>query len=121
MSDKTQYLAHALLNHTLRNTAYTSPTTVYLGLHTSVAEVSGGSYARQAITFGAPSNGEVKNSADVKFPVATGDWGEIVNGKIYDAEELGNALYEADLTVSKTIDTNDQFVVRENDCTVKEE
>jgi hypothetical protein len=66
----------------LRNTSYTSPATVYVSLYTtdptdadSGTEVSGGSYARTAVTFGAPSNGVSTNSADVTFPTATASHG----------------------------------------------
>ena len=71
------FLENALINATLRNTTYTSVATVYVSLWTtdptdagSGTEVSGGSYARTAVTFGAPSNGVTTNSADVTFPTA---------------------------------------------------
>ena len=51
------YLENALINATLRDTTYTSPATVYVSLWTtdptdagSGTEVSGGSYARTAVT-----------------------------------------------------------------------
>lgn len=54
---KSNYLEDALLNHVLRNTAYTPPTTVYAALYLSDPtdedkgqEVKGGGYARAAIT-----------------------------------------------------------------------
>ena len=78
MAEMSNYLENALINATLRNTSYTSPTTVYVGLYTSDptdantgTEVSGGCYARVAVTFGAPSNGVSTNSANVEFPVRT--------------------------------------------------
>jgi hypothetical protein len=58
------YLEDAVLDHVFRNTALTSPTTVYVALYTATpsdagggTEVSGGSYARTAGTFGAASGG----------------------------------------------------------------
>jgi hypothetical protein len=79
MAEMSNYLENALINATLRNTSYTSPATVYVGLYTTDptdadtgTEVSGGSYARTAVTFGAPSNGVTLNSAAVEFPQATG-------------------------------------------------
>ena len=84
MAEMSNYLENALINATLRNTSYTSPTTTYLALYTSDptdadtgTEITGGSYVRQAITFGAPSNGTSTNSAAVEFPQATADWGII--------------------------------------------
>ena len=92
MAALSNYLENALINATLRNTAYSSPATVYAALFTSDptdagsgTEVSGGSYARKAITFGAPSNGASTNSGAVEFDQATGNWGTITHFGIYDA------------------------------------
>ncbi|KAF2379961.1 hypothetical protein BSN82_16885, partial [Acinetobacter baylyi] len=112
MSEMSNYLENALINGTLRATTYTAPTTVYLALYTSDptdadtgTEVSGGSYARQSITFGAPSNGVTTNSADITFPTATGSWGTVGWIGIRDASTAGNLLYHSPLDASKTIGT----------------
>jgi hypothetical protein len=116
MAEMSNYLENALINATLRNTAYTSPTTVYLGLYTSDPtdadtgnEVSGNAYARQSITFGAPSNGASTNSAAIEFPQATGSWGTVTYIGIRDALTSGNLLYHTALDASKTIATGDVF------------
>jgi hypothetical protein len=116
MAEMSNYLENALINATLRNTSYTSPAVVYLGLYTSDptdadsgTEVSGNAYARQAITFGAPSNGVSTNSAVIEFPQATGSWGTITHIGIEDALTSGNLLYHTPLTASKTIATGDVF------------
>ena len=108
------YLENALINVTLRATAYTAPTTVYVGLYTSDptdantgTEVSGGSYVRVAATFGAPSNGVTTNSAAVEFPQATADWGVVGWIGILDASTSGNLLYHSPLDVAKTISSGD--------------
>ena len=92
------YLENALINGTLRGTTYTAPTTVYVGLYTSDptdantgTEVSGGSYARTSVTFGAPSNG---------------GWIGIL-----DASTAGNLLYHTALDVSKIISSGDIFKI----------
>lgn len=110
------YLENALINATLRNTTYTSPATVYISLWTtdptdagSGTEVSGGSYARTSVTFGAPSNGVTTNSAAVEFPQATASWGTVAYFGINDASTGGNLLYHSPVTTSKTIDTGDIF------------
>ena len=115
MSD---YLENALLNAVLRNTPYTSPSQVYVALFTSDptdagtgTEVSGGGYARQAVTFNAPSNGQVTNAADILFPVATASWGTVTHVGIYDAQTGGNLLFSGALTTSKTISANDQLKI----------
>jgi hypothetical protein len=116
MAAMSNYLENALINATLRNTSYTSPSTVYVGLFTSDptdagsgTEVSGGSYARKAMTFGSPSNGASTNSGAVEFDQATGDWGTITHFAIFDALTTGNMLYHGALTASKTIATGDVF------------
>jgi hypothetical protein len=116
MAAMSNYLENALINATLRNTTYTSPSTVYVGLFLtdptdagSGTEVSGGSYARKAMTFGAPSNGASVNSAAVEFDQATADWGTIPFFAIFDALTSGNMLYHGALTASKTIETGDVF------------
>lgn len=119
------YLENALINATLRNTSYTSPSTVYAALFTSDptdagsgTEVSGGSYARKAITFGAPSNGASTNSAAVEFDQATASWGTVTHFGIYDASTSGNLLYHGALTASKVIDTGDVFKFATSSVTV---
>jgi hypothetical protein len=118
MAEMSNFLENALINATLRNTSYTSPTTVYLALYTSDptdadtgTEVSGGSYARQSITFGSPSNGASTNTAAIEFPQATGSWGTVAYIGIRDASTAGNLLYHTALDASKTIATGDVFRV----------
>lgn len=119
------YLEDALINATLRNTTYTSPTTVYVGLYTTDpgegntgTEVSGNGYARKAVTFGAPSNGASTNSADVTFDQATGSWGTIGYIGILDSLTGGNLLYYTALTTSKTVDTDDIFQISTGNLSV---
>lgn len=113
---KTNYLETQLLNHVLRATPYSAPSTVYVALYTAApgeagggTEVTGGSYARQPVTFTAPAPDTVTNTADVNFPIATADWGTIVAFAILDAPSAGNMLYYANLAASRTVLTNDQF------------
>lgn len=97
MADATTYLKNELADHVFRNAAYTSPTTVYLALFTTATddagggtEVAGGSYARQSVTFGAPTDGAVSNTGTVTFtnlPTAT-----ITHWAIFDAVSAGNML-----------------------------
>ena len=118
MAEMSTYLENALINATLRNTSYTSPSTVYMGLYTSDptdantgTEVSGGSYARVAITMGAPSNGVSTNTAAVEFPQASGSWGTVGWIGILDASSSGNLLYHTALDTSKTISSGDIFKI----------
>lgn len=118
MAEMSNYLENALVNAVLRNTSYTSPTTVYLALYTTDptdadtgTEVSGNAYARQSITFGAPSNGVTTNSAAIEFPQATGSWGTVTHVGIRDSLTTGNLLFHTPLDASKTIATGDVFRV----------
>ncbi len=115
MAGLSDYLEDKLLNHTFRNTAYTQAATVYAALFTAApsdtgggTEVSGGSYARTAITFGAPSpSGAIANSGAVTFPTATGSWGTVTHFGIFDASSAGNLLAWGALTASKTVGSGD--------------
>ena len=118
MAEISNYLENAIINATLRNTTYTSVATVYVSLWTSDptdagsgTEVSGGSYARTAVTFGAPSNGVTTNNADVTFPTATSSWGVVGWIGINDAVTSGNLLYHSPLDTSKVIDSGDIFKI----------
>lgn len=119
------FLENALINATLRNTTYTSVATVYVSLWTSDptdagsgTEVSGGSYARTAVTFGAPSNGVTTNNADVTFPTATASWGTVGWIGINDALTSGNLLYHTALDTAKAIDSGDIFKIASGNLSV---
>jgi hypothetical protein len=125
MAEMSNYLENALINATLRNTSYTSPTTVYVALYTddptdadTGTEVSGGSYARVAVTFGAPSNGVSTNSGNVEFAAATGTWGTVTHIGIRDALTTGNLLYHTALDVSKPISSGDIFRITTGNLSV---
>jgi len=125
MAEMSNFLENALINATLRNTTYTSVATVYVSLWTSDptdagsgTEVSGGSYARTAVTFGAPSNGVTTNNADVTFPTATASWGTVGWIGINDALTSGNLLYHTALDTAKAIDSGDIFKIASGNLSV---
>lgn len=103
MATATEYLRSAIGDHVLNNTALTSPTDVYIALFTTDSdatgpgtEVTGGSYARQAIPFVENATaGEFENTS-VSFtdmPEAT-----VVGIGIFDASTAGNMLYFANFS-----------------------
>ena len=99
MSDFSDYLENKILDHVFRNTSYTPPAAVYLGLYTSApsdagggTEVSGAGYARQAITFGAANSGAISNTAAVQFTASGGNYGTVTHVGIFDAATAGNLL-----------------------------
>lgn len=119
------YLEQAVLNHTLRGTAYTQPAALYVALYTTDptdantgTEVTGGAYARQTITFGAASGGQIQNSSVVTFPVATASWGTVTHVGILDASSAGNLLYSGALSASQTVAINNQLIFSANAITV---
>ena len=125
MAEMSNFLENALLNATLNATTYTAPANIYVSLWTtdptdagSGTEVSGGSYARTAVTFGAPSNGVTTNSADVTFPTATGTWGTVGWIGINDALSSGNLLYHSPLDASKSITSGDIFKITTGNLSV---
>jgi len=114
MAELSNYLENKILDHVLRNTSYTSPTTVYVGLYTSDpaddnsgTEVSGGSYARQILSVTTATAGIVTSSADVTFPQATAQWGTISHIGLLDALSAGNLLMHTALTTSRDVEVGD--------------
>jgi hypothetical protein len=114
MAELSTYLENKLLDHVLRSTSYTSPTTVYVGLYTSDpgdddtgTECTGGAYARQILSVTTASDGVVTSSADVTFPQATDSWGTISHIGLLDAVTSGNLLMHTPLTTSRTIEAGD--------------
>jgi hypothetical protein len=99
MSDLSNYAENAIVNHLLRNTALTSPTTVYLALFTAVSDAEAGTgtevvaagYARQPVAFDAPSNGATQNTAVEDFGPLSGS-GTATHAALFDAVSGGNAL-----------------------------
>lgn len=80
-----KYLASHIINHMLRNQAFTPPSTIYVALFKSnvglennsgiTGEVTGGAYARKAITLDAAVIGFSNNTAEILFDTASADWG----------------------------------------------
>lgn len=113
-----------VLQWTFTNGAVTRPTAWYLGLFTTApgeagggTEVSGGSYARQSVTFSVSGN-LATNTAALEFPVATADWGTITHVAVYDASTGGNQIAYAALSTSKTIATGDVLRVPTGDLDI---
>lgn len=99
MSEFSDFLENALLNHVFRNVAYSPPAGVFLALHTTASsdaapgtEVTGSGYARKPVTFGAPSSGQVANTGVVSFTPVGGNYGTVVGTSLFDAVSGGNQL-----------------------------
>lgn len=120
------YLETELLDHIFTNSAYTSPSAVYVSLHTanpdedgSGAEVttSGTGYARQAGSFSVSGN-TATTSAAIEYATATASYGTVTHVGIYDASTSGNLLAYAALSASKAIDTGDVFRIPAGDLDI---
>ena len=125
MAEFSDFLEDKIIDHMLRNQAYTPPTTVYVALFTTPTndagggtEVSGGGYVRQAVTLSAASGGASSNSADVTFPQATADWGTVSHLAIMDSESGGEMLMHTILDASKTINNGDTFKINTGDLDI---
>lgn len=107
MSD---YLEDKLLRHVFRSETYTPPTNIYLALFTAGpaddgtgTEVTGGSYARQIVTYAVPTTpaGRIANDAPLSFlnmPACT-----IVGSGTLDALTGGNLLTYDALASPRTV------------------
>lgn len=110
-----------LLNWVLTTNAATRPTAWYVALFTTDptdadtgTEVSGGSYARTAVTFSVTGNAAT-NTAGVEFPAATANWGTVSHIGVYDASTAGNLIFHSPLTVAKAITDGDVFRIPTGD------
>lgn len=139
MSQMTNFLENTLIDVLLRGQSATinsktlswnAAPTLYLALFTATpsdagggTEVSGGSYARAAVTCAlanwagsqgvgttvasSGTGGQTSNNADIAFPAPTGNWGTITSFAIMDALTGGNMLIWGALTTSKTVNNGD--------------
>lgn len=115
MSAMTDYTEERVLKHFAGISSFTMPTSIFLALHTATPgeagssnEVSGGSYARQAITFTWNSgSSRVENTAQVAFtnmPAAT-----VSHWSIKDASTAGNTLFYGAFSASRTTSSGDEL------------
>lgn len=124
------YLENKLIDTLLRGQIYTMPATVYVALATTAGsdaacgtEVTGGSYARVAVTsslanwsgtqsagsttVSTGTSGTTSNNAAITFPAPTASWGQVVEYCVFDAASAGNLLWRTALTAPKTINNGD--------------
>lgn len=131
MAALTDYAENKIIDALFRAQALSAPATWYVGLLTTndndadsaKVEVSGGSYARVAITASLANfagtqsagstvastgtSGTTSNNASITFPAPTANWGTITGMALFDASTAGNAWVYAPLTSSKTVNNGD--------------
>lgn len=136
---KSDYLEKAILNFLLGDGTLAKPATVYVALSTAaysdaatgaaMTEVSGGAYARVAVTNNATnwpaatgaSPAQKQNGVSITFPTATAAWGTVAAFYIVDAGTGGNVLYGGDLTTAKAIASGDTATFAANSITITED
>lgn len=130
MSAMSDYLENKLVDQLFRGQTAPTTTTLYVALLTAApsdsgggTEVTGGSYARVAVTSSlanwagtqaaastvasSGTGGQTSNNAAITFPTPTATWGTVTHFGIYDASSGGNLLFWGALTISKTINQSD--------------
>ena len=129
MAGFADYAERALLRQLFRNTTGPQPTNVYVALWVGDptdtgaggAEVTGGSYARVAVSTGSSGSGtgsgwtdpgasgaiSTSNNAAVTFPTPSANWGTVTHVALMDASTSGNMLASAALSTSRTINNGD--------------
>lgn len=126
----TDFAENKIVDATLRAQAIGTPVTWYVALYTACptdstagTEVTGGSYARVAVTAGlaafagtqaagstlasSGTGGTTSNNAVITFPTPTVGWGTVNCWGIADAGTAGNLWIYAPLTTAKTINSGD--------------
>jgi hypothetical protein len=128
MAGFSDFAERALLRQLFRNTTALQPTNVYVALYTadptdadSGTEVSGGSYARVAVSTGTSGTGagsgwtdpgasgaiSTSNNAVVTFATPTANWGTVTHVGLRDALTTGNLIASAALSTSRVINNGD--------------
>lgn len=122
----TNYLETEILDHVFGGSAYTAPSTLYLGLFTAAPGETGGgtevstsgtAYARQSVAFTTTGN-TTSNTASVEYATATASFGTVSHVGVFDAATGGNLMAYATLASSKAIDTGDVFRVPTGDLDI---
>lgn len=124
---KSTYTANNHINSVYRGTPYTPPVAIYVALFTVMptvsgggTEVTGGSYARQLVTFGAPSGGISSNDIAVTYPIASANWGSIAGYAYFDSATSGNMLSFNPLSAARSVTTGDQVVFNVGQLIIQE-
>lgn len=126
----TDYAENKIVDALLRGQALGAPATFYIRLNTtscsdsvSGTEVSGGSYARVAVTSSlanwagtqsagstvasSGTGGTTSNNAVITFPTPSAGWGTVTSVEWMDAVSGGNSWICVALTLNKTINSGD--------------
>lgn len=106
MNHMTVYLKNKILNDNLQG--------VYVALFNGSNEIDQPSYERQSVGFVTPEEGQTSNDADILFPIAAEEWGDITHIAIYDSATGGNQLFKSNAEFVKNIDVSSQYKIPKN-------
>jgi hypothetical protein len=117
------YLENELLDHIFRAAAYTSPSGIYVKLHTGDPGEAGTSNAatettRATATFGTnAASGAISNTAAVEWTsVSTSE--TVSHISLWDASTAGNCLWTGALTASKVLTAGDNLTIAIGDLDI---
>lgn len=106
MNHMTDYLKNKVLNENLQG--------VYVGLFSGDNELNKASYTRRSIAFNSATEGYTSNNADILFPIAQEEWGNITHIGIFDGFTSGNLLFKSPAEVVKNIGVSGQYKIPKN-------
>lgn len=130
MAALTDFAENKIIDALFRAQSLGAPATLYAALFTAApsdtgggTEVSGGSYARVAVTSALANwagtqsagstvastgtGGTTSNNGAITFPAPTANWGSITHVALFDAATSGNMWVYSALTVAKTVNNGD--------------
>lgn len=130
MAALSNYMENKAIDYFFRGQAFPTISTLYFALFTTSptdvgggTEVSGGSYARVAVTasmgnfagtqgagtttVSTGSSGTTTNNVDILFPSPTANWGTVLAMAVFDAATGGNMLVWGPISPAKTINSGD--------------
>lgn len=131
MSNLTNFAENKLVDALLRGQSLGAPATWHVALFTSDptetgaagTEVSGGSYARVAVTASlanwagtqsagsttasSGTGGATSNNNAITFPTPSANWGVVTHWALMDASSAGNAWIYGALSAAKTVNNGD--------------
>lgn len=122
MSKASNYLEDATINYFLRGQTIARPTQLFVALYKTSptdsdtgAEVVGGGYIRQPVTFGQPTQQSDRavstNTERIEFPTSTNAWGEVAYFGIKDARDGGNLLVYGAFNRPIDITEGNKFII----------
>lgn len=132
---KSDYLEIAMLDHVLKNTAFTQPTVLFVALCTAattdaqtgatITEVTNANgYARQSAAFDAAAAGATSNTGAIAFTASGGNYNaDVTHFAVVDSGTYGagNVLYHGALSATRTFNDGDTGTFAAGDLDITED